>query len=62
LATTLVNLRPLIAGIGEDTLDEGEQASGRLIGAIGDAVRKMLPEVTRIFVRPEPRTQATAAP
>lgn len=27
----------------------------RLIGAIGDAVRKTHPEVTRIFVRPEPR-------
>lgn len=34
----------------------------RLIGAIGAAVRENHPEVTRIFVRPEPRTQATAAP
>jgi len=33
----------------------------RLIGAIGDAVRKTHPEVTRIFVRPEPRRHAIAA-
>jgi cation diffusion facilitator family transporter len=32
-----------------------------LIGAIGSAVRQKHPEVTRIFVRPEPRTQPTAA-
>jgi divalent metal cation (Fe/Co/Zn/Cd) transporter len=34
----------------------------RLIGAIGDAVRKTHPEVTRIFVRPEPRRHAIATP
>lgn len=33
----------------------------RLIGAIGAAVRKTHPEVTRIFVRPEPRAQDTVA-
>lgn len=33
----------------------------RLIGTIGEAVRRKHPEVTRIFVRPEPRTHATAA-
>ena len=33
----------------------------RLIGAIGDAVRKAHPEVTRIFVRPEPRTKPVEA-
>jgi len=32
-----------------------------LIGAIGSAVRKKHPEMTRIFVRPEPRMPATAA-
>lgn len=32
-----------------------------LIGAIGSAVRQKHPEVTRIFVRPEPRTRPTAA-
>ncbi|MGV8987196.1 MAG: cation diffusion facilitator family transporter [Cypionkella sp.] len=34
----------------------------RLIGAIGKAVRQEHPEVTRIFVRPEPQTQANPAP
>jgi cation diffusion facilitator family transporter len=33
----------------------------RLIGAIGGTVRKTHPEVTRIFVRPEPRLQDSAA-
>ncbi|MEM5472233.1 cation diffusion facilitator family transporter [Hoeflea sp. AS60] len=33
----------------------------RLIGTIGAAVRKTHPEVRRIFVRPEPRTQETAS-
>ena len=32
-----------------------------LIGTIGGAVRQKHPEVTRIFVRPEPRTQDSAA-
>ncbi len=32
-----------------------------LIGAIGEAVRKEHPEVTRIFVRPEPRTKPVEA-
>jgi len=34
----------------------------RLIGAIGGTVRKTHPEVTRIFVRPEPRSKDAAAP
>ncbi len=34
----------------------------RLIGAIGGTVRKTHPEVTRIFVRPEPRSHYSAAP
>ncbi len=34
----------------------------RLIGAIGGTVRKMHPEVTRIFVRPEPKPQDSTAP
>jgi divalent metal cation (Fe/Co/Zn/Cd) transporter len=33
----------------------------RLIGAIGGTVRKTHPEVTRIFVRPKPRPQESAA-
>jgi len=33
----------------------------RLIGALGATVRKTHPEVTRIFVRPEPRAQTVAA-
>ncbi len=34
----------------------------RLIGAIGGTVRKTHPEVTPIFVRPEPRSKDAAAP
>ncbi|PIL20783.1 hypothetical protein P775_07695 [Puniceibacterium antarcticum] len=33
----------------------------RLLGAIGGTVRKTPPEVTRIFLRPQPRPQESVA-